>query len=360
MAKGKRLLLPALVILLLFAWLVFRMMQPPETVPYFGAHLEGFPIDSARLQNEFAGWANKPDFIGFFQQWPAKPDLFDASATLASLESIVAFGAVPVITLEPMIIDGDREVVIPAQEILDGSWDEYLTAYATVLRQFGKPLVLRFAHEMNIIRYHWGSTPEDYEQSPELYRQMFRHVRQRIYAIAGKNIAWMFCPNHQPLTSIDPPQQAEWNSMRVWFPGREHVDLLGIDGYNWGELHSAANNPVKNQWQSPWDIFATPLEELRALAPDMPLLVGETASVQKSDKREEWSRQLLQMAYDRQIHGLLWFQVDKEHNWRIKPEEIEAFYHWREKAELPDASTWLKEIIARRKPQPSESSRAIE
>lgn len=360
MGKGIRFFLSALVILLLSAWLVFRMMQPPETIPYFGAHLEGFPIDAARLHNEFAGWAKKPDFIGFFQQWPAKPDLFDESATLASLESIGAYGAVPVITLEPMIIDGDREVVIPAQEIIEGTWDEYLTAYATVLRQFGKPLILRFAHEMNIIRYHWGSAPEEYEQSPELYRQMFRHVRQKIHAIAGENIAWMFCPNHQPLTSLDPPQQSQWNSMRVWFPGREYVDLLGIDGYNWGELQSGGNNSGKSHWQTPWDIFASPLEELRVLAADVPLLIGETASIQPVDKRAEWIDQLLQMAYSRQIHGFLWFQVNKERDWRIRPEEADKFYKLREKADLVEASTWLQEIIARRKPQPSDSSRAIE
>ncbi|PKL50009.1 MAG: endoglucanase [Candidatus Riflebacteria bacterium HGW-Riflebacteria-2] len=360
MGKGMRILLPALVILLLSAWLAFRMMRPPETVPYFGAHLEGFPIDSARLQNEFSGWAKKPDFIGFFQQWPAMPDLFDAGATLASLESIGAYGAVPVVTLEPMIIDGDREVVIPAQEIIEGRWDQYLTAYATVLRQFGKPLILRFAHEMNIIRYHWGSTAEDYGQSPELYRQMFRHVRQKIHAIAGENIAWMFCPNHQPLTSLNPPQQAEWNSMRVWFPGREYVDLLGIDGYNWGETQSDGNNTVNSDWQTPWDIFASSLEELRALATDAPLLVAETAAIQSGDKRTEWIEQLLQMAYSRHISGLLWFQVNKERDWRIRPEEADKFYKIREKANLVEASTWLQEIIARRKTQLSDSSRDIE
>ncbi len=359
MGKGIRILLPALVILLLLAWLVFRMMRPPETVPYFGAHLDGFPINMARLQHEFAGWAKKPDFIGFFQQWPASPDLFDASATLASLESIGAYGAVPVITLEPMIIDGDREVVIPAQEILDGRWDEYLRSYGAVIRKSGKPLVLRFAHEMNLIRYHWGSTPEEYERSPELYRQMFRHVRQIINSIAGDNIAWMFCPNHQPLTSLDPPQQAEWNNMRAWFPGREYVDLLGIDGYNWGEMQPGINNAGKSPWQTPWDIFASPLEELRLLATDVPLLIGETASIQLAGKRPEWVRQMLQMTSDRQINGLLWFQVNKECDWRIRPEEVEKFYDLREKANLMEASAWLKEIIARRKPQSGDSSGAI-
>lgn len=360
MSKRKRLLFLALVILPIFVWLVFRIMQPPETVPYFGAHLEGFPLDTIRLHNEFAGWAKKPDFVGFFQQWPARPDLFSAGETLATLENISSYGAVPFITLEPMIIDSDREIVIPAQEIIEGRWDEYLTAYATVLRQFGKPLIIRFAHEMNIIRYHWGSTPHQYEQSPEPYRKMFRHVWRKINEIADDNIAWMFCPNHQSLTSLIPPEQAEWNKMCIWYPGREYVDLLGIDGYNWGEASSAINYSGKSNWQTPWDLFASPIDELRAVATDVPLLIGETASVKPAEKRDEWIMQMLQMSNDRQINGILWFQVNKEHDWRIVPEETHRFNRLRQDNDRMEASAWLKKIIGRRKFQPSESSRTIE
>jgi mannan endo-1,4-beta-mannosidase len=358
---GKTKLLGVLALVCFIAvWYIYQAMKLPATKPYFGIHLEGFPIDESRLENEFEGWIQKPDFIGFFKQWPSEPLLFSRQQMLETLEAIKKAGAVAVLSWEPMIIENGSEVVVSADEVLSGRWDEYIKSFSEVLSEFGNPLIIRFGHEMNLVRYHWGSTSKDYPDSPPLYREMFRYVRKQTIEHGADNAAWMFCPNHQPLTALDPPAQDSWNTMKVWFPGREYVDLLGIDGYNWGNSLPGEDSSVIASWQSPWDIFSDPIEELRSLAPDLPVLIGETSSAEIDGRRSNWIEQLLLMASKRRLEAVFWFHVDKERNWRIRPDEAALMQSLRQKPGLPGAKTWLADLIALRNGQAREFSSAME
>ncbi|RZB30411.1 MAG: hypothetical protein SRB1_02691 [Desulfobacteraceae bacterium Eth-SRB1] len=67
--------------------------------------------------------------------------------------------------------------------------------------------MIRFAHEMNIERYHWGMGKTDYgPQSPTVYKKIFHYVVTIFRNMDVKNVLWVFCPNAEsvPNTSYDP------------------------------------------------------------------------------------------------------------------------------------------------------------
>ena len=58
---------------------------------------------------------------------------------------------------------------------------------------WGKPVIIRFAHEMNLNEYHWGTLEAEYGQkSPEIYIKMFRYVVQFFKDEKVDNVLWAF------------------------------------------------------------------------------------------------------------------------------------------------------------------------
>ena len=54
----------------------------------------------------------------------------------------------------------------------DGAYDKYLRSFAVSVRDFGKPVVIGFGHEINATWYSWG-----YEHaSPRTFVAAWRHI----------------------------------------------------------------------------------------------------------------------------------------------------------------------------------------
>jgi hypothetical protein len=251
--------------------------------------------------------------VVFFQAWPeaeaAPAEPFPAAACRAAR----AAGAVPCLTWEPMVIAGGEERAVPAAAVLDGAYDAYIDAFARGAREYGGPVLLRFAHEMNLQRYHWGTTEEAYgPRSPALYAALFRYVAGRCRAAGARNLLWVFCPNAESVPA------APWNRAARYYPGDEWVDLLGMDGYNWGSTQRAAEDGWTSSWRSFAAIFGPLREELMTLAPAKPLLVCETASVAAGGDKAEWLRGLLTTARAWELRGVVWFEAEKEEDWRLR------------------------------------------
>ncbi|WP_264010109.1 glycosyl hydrolase, partial [Mycolicibacterium flavescens] len=95
-------------------------------------------------------------------------------------------------------------------------------------------------------------------------------------------------------------------------PGDDYVDVLGVDGYNWGVRLTST------RWTEPEELFGAALEELRALAPAKPILVTEVGCAESGGSKANWVRRLIEYL-DRQhdVIGFVWFEHDKETDWRI-------------------------------------------
>lgn len=283
-----------------------------------GITVEGNPVTSAQLVEFKKSSGITPRFVTFFVAWPASPK--DLNFPAESLRAIREQGAVPVITWEPWTQSGETMNVIPEAEILDGKWDAYLRAFAEAARTDGQPIWIRFAHEMNASHYHWGfkSDAEFGPDAPFAFRRIHRHVVDAFRAANASNVSWVFCPNAESVPNPDHDSNAKWNRVDRYYPGDDYVDLMGMDGYNWG----TSRTPEANGWQSHWQTFAGIFEPLHAtltrIAPSKPILVFETATSDSGGDKAAWIADALQTASDWKLSGLSWFDVNKEVDWRLE------------------------------------------
>ncbi|MHB8907541.1 MAG: glycoside hydrolase family 26 protein [Syntrophales bacterium] len=297
---------------------LLALAAPAEAAerPFWGFTLDGFPITAERLADVEKQTGLSARMVVLFLQWPApgEPLLFPEG----SLDAIRSQEAMPCLTWEPMYYREGRETTVSAESILSGGYDAYLNDFAARARAWGKPFVIRLAHEMNLDRYHWGTDGAGYgPASPELYRRMFRHIVEIFRRRGATNVQWAFCPNAEsvPHRSYDP--SACWNTPEAYYPGDDWVDILGMDGYNWGNTRTMKKDGWESRWRSFREIFEPLYRTFRQLAPGKPIVVFETATVSAGGDRCRWIREALETATAWDLRGICWFQVDKETDWRL-------------------------------------------
>lgn len=286
----------------------------------WGYTVEGIPQNSEKITDIEKEVGVEAGMIVFFLAWPSPDSRQSASFPVETCETIREHGAVPVLTWEPFYFSqNDEEQMIDSDTVCNGEYDEYLKAFAKSVEKWGHPVLIRFGHEMNIRRYHWGTRGKEEfgPASPGKYQRMFRHVVSIFREVNADNVLWVFCPNAEsvPNTSFDPT--AGWNLISAYYPGDEWVDILGMDGYNWGTTRTLDENGWQSRWESFRAIFKNAHKKLRRLAPQKPLFVFETASVNKGGDRAEWLQNALRTAKSWQLNGICWFQVNKENDWRL-------------------------------------------
>lgn len=287
----------------------------------FGLTVHGRPVTAKKLFTLEAEVGVPVRIVNFYLQWPKNPKnrFFPGK----SLEVIHDFGALACLTWEPMFYFQEEEKMIKAEQVLNGTYDHYIQAFAKQASKLNYKFILRFAHEMNIQRYHWGTSKQDYgKNSPNLYKKMFRYIVTQFRQQGAENVIFAFCPNAEsvPNTSYDP--SAAWNKIKNYYPGDEYVHILGLDGYNWGNTQTEENDGWNSQWLSFEQIFSRALHELQELSAQKPVLIFECASVAQGGNREKWLLDALEKMHFWRIKGLCWFQVDKEVNWKFKGSKL--------------------------------------
>jgi hypothetical protein len=222
----------------------------------------------------------------------------------SGLASVAGRGATPLLTWEPWdaSVGGTAQPAYALSAIYGGAYDSYIGQWASGLKAYGGPVLLRFAHEMNGNWYPWseqvnGNAPGDYVKA-------FRHVRG-LFASAGvTNVQWVWCPNVPYAGSTD---------LAGLYPGDAYADLVGLDGYNWGTTQSWGST-----WVMPDALFGQGLSALAALAPSKQVLIAETASAEQGGDKAAWNQALIQyLAANPSIMGFAWFDLNKEVDWRI-------------------------------------------
>ncbi|WP_051617263.1 glycoside hydrolase family 26 protein [Desulfonatronovibrio hydrogenovorans] len=282
----------------------------------FGLALEGLPTSASFFHELEMDMGLPVTFINFFLQWPEDPKQINFPAQ--TFKDVHDFGAVPVLTWEPMYYEGMTEHMIPADEILRGRYDGYIEYFAGRIKDMGKPVIVRFAHEMNLSRYHWGGTIEEYgPESPKRYAKLFRHVVEVFRQQGAENALFAFCPNNESVPSPKYDAHAYWNTAQNYYPGDDYVDILGMDGYNWGTTRTIDEHGWSSRWLSFAEIFQDIFLELRQINPGKPLYVFETASVRQGGDWQAWVWEAFATAGQWELDGIIWFHADKEEDWRF-------------------------------------------
>ena len=159
-------------------------------------------------------------------------------------------------------------------------------------------------------RAHGGT----YRQFKRAWRYVVDYFRDR----GADNLRWVFNP------TVD--VYAETTTVADIWPGRRYVDVLGLDGFNWGQDDSWG------RWQSFERIMRPQYRRLTRLHPTAPVWVCEVASkeprahdgapVDADRSKGTWVRRALTTTRFPRMTALVWFQEEKERDWRVESSRV--------------------------------------
>jgi mannan endo-1,4-beta-mannosidase len=298
-----------------------KILPPDAPDLYWGAHTPEAP-DPAAVDDLQERVGRMPAVLMWYVDWEGEtPFPVDEAQDLAEL------GVVPMVTWEPWDPTPDDPAHSPQearqvaeqpdfrlQRIVDGEFDDYIEAFAGQIIEYGGPLFLRFAHEMDGFWYPWGGTVND--NDPADYVRAWIHVHDLVVEAGATNVTWVWSVNH--LSVPDEPE----NQIDNYWPGADYVDWIGVSGFNFGD---AAETP---QWRTFDEIYAERLVDLEEY--DKPVMVTEIASVEGGGDKGAWIEDAIQRVIEHEeISAIVWFDVEVEDlkDWRIDSSDaaLEAF-----------------------------------
>ncbi|HKD69317.1 MAG TPA: glycosyltransferase [Candidatus Binataceae bacterium] len=227
-------------------------------------------------------------------------------------------GGLPMITWEPWTRDfpefasdpdlsHDRKVF---RAILQGRLDSYLHAYACRLRDYHKPVLLRFAHEPDNPSYPWstsgGNTPAEYVAA-------WRYVVNFFKNEGASNVAFVWNPWHPEAVSR-------------YFPGAPYFDWFGLTLLNYGRA------AMDGRWRSFDELYEPFRGEFTKLGIDKPTMLAEFGSTSYGGNRAKWLGDAVGSIADRhpEIRGVVFFHSSMDRNWATpwRPPGNPRFIDW--------------------------------
>lgn len=261
----------------------------------FGVANPGGPLAGSELDEVATVAGESPSILMIYKDFLQAPPV-------AEMDAARSRGATPLVTWEPWAWGGGvNQPAYALDRVAAGDFDATITQWGQSLAAWGKPVMLRFAHEMNGNWYPWaegvnGNQPGDYVAA-------WRHVHDVVAATGAANVQWVWSPNVPYWGSTD---------LAGLYPGGGYVDVVALDGYNWG------TSQTWSSWVSPVDLFAPGITQLRSLAPGKPVLIAETASSELGGSKPTWNTDLVSyLAAQPDVMGFVWFHMQKETDWRI-------------------------------------------
>ncbi|MEV0900152.1 glycosyl hydrolase [Actinoplanes sp. NPDC049802] len=176
------------------------------------------------------------------------------------------------------------------KRITSGKSDRDIALMATRLAGMKRPIMLRWAWEMNGNWFPWdgahnGRKPSGYIKS---WRRIHRIFRQE----GATNVAWVWAPNWNSGPNVS------WNRFQNYYPGDDYVDWVGVSGYNFSR-------------ESPRTLFS-PI--VAAYGKRKPIVLAETAAIGHGrNTKAPWIRKLSAYVEDTpSIGAVVWFDTDKQ------------------------------------------------
>jgi serine/threonine protein kinase len=256
------------------------LVSPSRPSSYLGVDVPGRP--DYRAVADFAAAAGRtPNLVGYFSGW-AEP--FNSGFA----QMLHRHHVVPLVQIEPT----DASVAA----IAAGSYDDYLTAYADAVRDFGHPVVISFGDEMNASWSSWGSG----HVSPHHFIAAWQHVVTLFRQQGADNVTWLWTV--QADTRGTAP-------IALWWPGAKYVSWVGIDGFYYRPSDTFEG------------VFVQTIDDIRAIT-GKPILLSETAVGPAAGQFAKIQDLFRGMVHYRLL-GLVWFDVDQHggiyhQDWRIQ------------------------------------------
>jgi hypothetical protein len=338
--------------------------SPDEAEGNQGGGKKGEPIRNPQLAipargiytGAYVDWGDKEDAVTLegiegFEELVGKHQAIVASSSYwgeqtfpdDNVRLIWRHGSVPLIFWSPWdrpYQEGRGPDKYSLTSIIAGEHDAYLDMWADHAREFGQPLIVSFANEMNGAWFPWsgvlyggdkpvpGSTPPRF-QGPETFKSAYRHVVDRVRARGARNVQWVL-----HLMNYSMPQEG-WNLAAQYYPGPAYCDWLGFSLYG-------SQFPSDGEWAPFTPLFDWPYTELALLDPQKPIMVCEwgAAELPHLGSKADWFREAFRVMKDPKYPRLkacvVWHErwqnsegddAGKYSNLRVNstPESLEAY-----------------------------------
>ena len=272
--------------------------ETPEPAPTFESKLFG----SYTYGGVWAGMApiyelevslgQRLDIVHWFMSWNNE---WDASLVASASQG----GRLPMISWE--------SVNAPVEDIAAGHFDSYIQSWAEGAKAHKGLIYLRPFPEMNGDWTPWNG-------QPELLVLAWQRMVKIFDEVGSDNVRWVWAPNVTDEPRIDS------NRMELYYPGEAYVDVLALDGYNWGTSRSWS------EWTRFDDVFAAPYERIAKLG-NQPIWLAEVASTEEGGNKAEWITEMFASTAFPRLEALVWFNEDKETSWHVNSSDaaIQAF-----------------------------------
>jgi len=267
---------------------------------YWGAYLNGAPFNLSVI-DDFEGQVGKHmSIVHWGQPWLMQGGFQPFQTQMYQV--VRSRGAIPMIDWGSWDVGkGDDQSAFRLATIASGKYDAYITDWARSARAWGGPFFLRFDWEMNgYWQFPWAEQLNNNQAGD--YVRAWRHVHDIFTAQGANNVTWVWCPNISSEKTL-PLSQV--------YPGDSYVDWTCMDGYNFGTVDAGG------EWQSfaqvfsgsPFNVNHNTYAELLGLAPQKPIMIGETASSEIGGSKAAWISDMLNELPSQypQIKALMWF-----------------------------------------------------
>jgi hypothetical protein len=204
------------------------------------------------------------------------------------LESVRQSGAIPFLSWSTLRSDRPDDPDYSPAAVAGGRQDEAIRAFADAARSWGRPFFLRFDYEMNGGWFPWGSKYGSNRPSDVV--AMWRHVHDVFTSEGATNATWVWCPVADPMHIQTP--------VASLYPGNAYVDWTCLDGYNTDTPRRSFQNVIGSTY-----------DEITALAPNKPMVIGETGSTERGGDKAQWISDMFASLPGRfpAIRALSWF-----------------------------------------------------
>ncbi|MBI2864681.1 MAG: glycosyltransferase [Chloroflexi bacterium] len=289
-----------------------RFLQPGSrgvaigTVADSGDELE--PI--SKISNVFINW--QPDHLKLMAY---------------EIDKAAASNKIAMITWQPTLLYAPEPNPSPTgperailRRIVAGEFDAYIADTASILRDTGQPVLVRFGHEMDI--------PDDgihpwSQQQPELYIAAYRHVHDIFARKRADNVVWVWSP------------AGHWVDDRFisldWYPGDKYVDMVGLTAliyWQWEEWND--QRKADHLYRSPEEKIGWAYDQVAPLGKPVVLAeVGVDLYPERDAEQQEWLRAMFELVKQdlyANIVAVVFFNSHApfgwEADWRMSDEEM--------------------------------------
>lgn len=238
----------------------------------------------------------KFDMISLYLPWDKN---LDEKFPEALLDSIYQNNSIPLIAWEPWLntFKGDYPDNKHVYDLISsGFFDNYISRFATKLKNLNRPVFLRFAHEFDNPFYPWYFKGYG---GPEKFKNAWKHAYELFKNAGAENVIWVWNP---------------WKPQNVeqYYPGEEYVDWIGVNILNYGQYNQ------DQQWHE-FEVLYRPFHEKIKSLPLTPVIITEFGTLNENSKQPAWIRNAFNSIEKdfSEIKSVIYFNSKVDDNWPV-------------------------------------------